>query len=72
MENLKEKLFFWKKLPEEAVLSKKEYMLIGAVIALAGIVVGMMISPRKTQLFGCYNGTTIADSEEETQDQDNE
>lgn len=50
---------FMESLPEEVTCTKKE--VVGKVLigALIGVIVGMMISPRKNQWFGCYNGSTI-------------
>lgn len=63
---------FMESLPEEVTCTKKE--VVGKVLigALIGVIVGMMISPRKNQWFGCYNGSTIPGeqpSEEEEADE---
>ena len=57
-------------------MSKKEFLLVMAVCALGGIVIGMLISPRKSKTLGCYNGDNSGNSgkgedaiEEETMDQ---
>ncbi len=42
-------------------MSKKEFLLTMAVCILGGIVLGMLISPRKAVAMGCYNGNTIGE-----------
>lgn len=47
------------KIPSELRLSKSEFLLTVAVSALLGVIAGMLISPRKTQKFGCENGNNF-------------
>lgn len=47
---------FFKNIPEEIHISKREFLLTVAVCTLGGIVLGMISSPRKTQTFGSNNG----------------
>ena len=43
-------------IPQEVKVSKAEFFLTIAVSALTGVVVGMFLSPRKNQRYGCDNG----------------
>lgn len=56
-------------IPEEFIVRKREFLLTIAVSALAGMVIGMLCSPRKSQQFGCNNGNhsgnVSADGEDE-------
>jgi len=54
-------------LSEEKTMTKKELLLTVAVFALAGIVLGMFLSPRKNTTIGSHNGNNCGnntDSEE--------
>ena len=54
---MKEKWELFKEsLLEEKIMTKKEWLLTLAVFALAGIVVGMFLSPRKNMTIGSHNG----------------
>lgn len=37
--------------------SARELVLSGVVLFLFGMIVGMLVSPRKNQMFGSYNGS---------------
>lgn len=55
---MKEKWELFKiSLTEEKIMSKKEWLLAIAVCALLGIVLGMLISPRKTMTIASHNGS---------------
>jgi hypothetical protein len=56
---------FFKNIPDEMFLSKREFLLTIAVSVLGGIVIGMIGSPRKTQTFGSYNVSGGGNAEEE-------
>ena len=43
-------------LTEDKIMTKKEWLLTIAVFALAGIVLGMLLSPRKNVTIGSNNG----------------
>ena len=55
MKKLKE---FWNTLPNPITISRLDGVLIITISALAGIIVGMICSPRKNAKYGCGNGTT--------------
>lgn len=46
----------WLSLSETVTVTKLDGLLTVAVAALAGIIVGMLCSPRKNVKFGCNNG----------------
>ena len=52
----------WKKrfetLSETITITKLDGSLLLAICGLAGIIIGMLISPRKNAHYGCNNGTT--------------
>ena len=52
-----------KEIPEVFHLSKKEFFLTIAASTLLGVVMGMLISPRKNQRFGCDNGNNYFGSD---------
>ena len=63
-----------KKAWEDTAVNKREMILEFALCALTGVVVGMLVSPRKNQTFGSYNTGAVnnntqplaaADSDEE-------
>ncbi len=71
----------WKKgfesLSETITITKLDGSLLLAICALAGIIIGMLISPRKNAHYGCNNGSTEInnfgnDSEDEMWDADDE
>ena len=54
---MKEKWELFKvSLTEDKIMTKKEWLLTIAVFALAGIVLGMLLSPRKNVTIGSNNG----------------
>ena len=71
---------FWKSLDRRIIVSQRELVLGLAVCALAGIVTGIMLSPKKNVTIGSNNGnnsgngtTVSADAggdEEETEDEE--
>ena len=71
---------FWKSLDRRIIVSQRELVLGLAVCALAGIVTGIMLSPKKNVTIGSNNGnnsgngTTVsadaAGDEEETEDEE--
>lgn len=69
MSKLKE---FFKDISETVTVTKLDGALVVAIAALAGVIVGMLISPRKNTKFGCGNGNTTVhnwnDDEEEWDD----
>ncbi len=58
---------FFKSIPEEIHISRRDFLLTIAVSVLGGIVFGMIGSPRKTQIFGSNNGNgyMLSDDEED-------
>ena len=63
----------WEDTATPITVNKREMILEFALCALTGVVVGMLVSPRKNQTFGSYNTSTVnnaqplaaADSDEE-------
>lgn len=51
---------FYQSLPEPVTISKREGALIVTVSILAGVIVGMLCSPRKNIKAGCGNGNYSA------------
>lgn len=49
---------FFSDMSEMITVSKMDGVLIVTVGVLAGVIVGMLCSPRKNSRFGCGNGTT--------------
>ena len=56
------------KIPEEVKLSKAEFLLTVAVGTLLGLVVGMLISPRKNQRFNWESGNNYMLEEPENEE----
>lgn len=51
---------------KEGNVTGRELVLSGLVLFLAGIVIGMILSPRKVSMLGCNNGNnTVVPAEEE-------
>jgi hypothetical protein len=63
---------FFKSIPEEIHISRRDFLLTIAVSILGGIVVGMICSPRKTQIFGSNNGNgyLLSDDDEDIFEED--
>ena len=59
-----------KNMPEELHVSKVDFLLTVVISAVAGAIIGMLISPRKNMIWGIYgnptynNGKKQKDSEE--------
>lgn len=49
-------------LTETKTMTKKEFLLIAAVCVLLGLVVGMLVSPRKQVTIGSHNGSNNQDN----------
>lgn len=47
---------FWKSLNKEIAVNQRELVLGVAACTLAGMVLGLLTSPRKTVTVGCNNG----------------
>ena len=62
LERIKE---LWDELDAEAVVNKKVLFLELLVCVLAGILLGIMVSPKKRVMIGCYNGDYVAEDEEQ-------
>ena len=54
----------FKEIPSVINLSKVEFFLTIATGTLLGVIVGMLISPRKNQKFGCDNGNNYVETNE--------
>lgn len=66
---MKEKWELFKEsLHEEKTMTKKEWLLTIAVIALAGIVFGMLASPRKNMTIGSHNGNNCGNNTGESEE----
>ena len=59
---------FKESLLEEKTMTKKEWLLTIAVAVLAGIVVGMLTSPRKNVMIASHNGNYTGESKEAISD----
>lgn len=58
---------------ETVSVTKLDGTLIVAIAALSGVIIGMLISPRKNAKYGCGNGTTyITNNGEDDWDWDDE
>jgi len=53
---------FKESLLEEKTMSKKEWLLTITVVALVGIVFGMLASPRKNMTIGSHNGNNCGNN----------
>ena len=62
MERIKE---VWEGLDMGAVVNKRELFLEFLVCARAGILLGILISPKKRVMVGCYNGGCVAEELEQ-------
>ena len=56
----------------EGKYTGRELVLMGVVLFLLGTVIGMFCSPRKNQMFGCYNGTNGANNLDTEADEEDE
>ena len=59
-------------LTESVTITKLDVTLFFLVGTLAGIIVGMLISPRKNARYGCNNGTTEIHNWHEPLEEDEE
>lgn len=60
MENMKEKWQEFQTILEElTTVKRREYLLMLAVCVLSGLVIGMLISPKKRVLIGSNNGNNV-------------
>lgn len=66
MKKLKE---FWESLDDVATVSKRELFLELVSCVLAGLVLGMLFSPKQTKIIGCNNGNNCLDTDADTDDQ---
>lgn len=60
---------FWESLDDVATVSKRELFLELVCCALAGIVLGILFSPKKTMTIGCNNGNSCLDTNADTDEQ---
>ena len=68
MEKWKERL---ETLSETVTVTKLDGTLLLAICGMAGIIIGMLISPRKNARYGCNNGNTeINHFDEDWDDED--
>lgn len=64
---------FFADMTETVSVTKLDGTLIVAIAALSGVIIGMLISPRKNAKYGCGNGTTyITNNGEDDWDWDDE
>ena len=69
----KNKRNFLRIMTETVSVTKLDGTLIVAIAALSGVIIGMLISPRKNAKYGCGNGTTyITNNGEDDWDWDDE
>lgn len=47
---------FWDSLDENAIVNKRELVLGLSTVFLSGMVIGMLVSPRKNMTIGSHNG----------------
>ena len=71
MKKLKE---FWKTMPETVTVTRLDGLLIVTICALAGVIIGMLCSPRKVISIGCGNEANeihgLGDSEDCVEEHD--
>lgn len=67
MKKIKE---FFTDMTETVSVTKLDGALIVAIAALSGVILGMLISPRKNAKYGCGNGTTYITNHGEDDDWD--
>ena len=56
---------FWESLEDLAAVSKRELFLEVVCCLLAGFVLGIVFSPKKTTIIGCNNGNSRWDEDAE-------
>ncbi|MCI7808395.1 hypothetical protein MR626_03780 [bacterium] len=60
---------YWKSLDRNLIVNQRELLLGLTVCALAGVLTGILVSPRKHMTIGSYNGNgTFLPMEEEPED----
>ena len=60
---------YWKSLDRNLVVNQRELLLGLTVCTLAGILTGILVSPRKTTTIGSYNGNgAVPPMEDEPED----
>ena len=57
MKKIKKLKEFWSNSNVEITVNKREMLLEITVCSLAGILIGILFSPKKTSMFGCHNGS---------------
>ena len=71
MKKMKE---FWRTLPETDTVTRLDGILIVTICALAGVIVGMLCSPRKVISIGCGNEANefngMGNSEDQVEESD--
>ncbi len=55
-------------LEEMATIKKREYVLTLAVCILSGLVIGMLVSPRKKIMIGSHNGNNSGNTNKQPQE----
>lgn len=61
---------FVAELPTEVTCTKREIFGTVLIGTLVGVILGMLISPRNTRWFGCYNGNTWNPEAQEEEEAD--
>ncbi len=56
---------FWDSLDTETVVNRKVLFLELLVCVLAGVLAGMIFSPKKRVMIGCYNGDCMVEETEQ-------
>ena len=59
---------FFNEIPKVVNLSKTELLLALSTCTMIGVVIGMFISPRKTQYVGCDNGNNYFGTDDDAED----
>ena len=59
-------------LEEMATIKKREYVLTLAVCVLSGLVIGMLVSPKKRVMIGSNNGNNSGNTGKLPQDSEND
>ncbi len=61
---------FWESLDDMTTILKKEWFLELVACTLAGFVLGIIFSPKKTTIIGCNNGNGHLDAQLDDQIED--
>ena len=67
---MKKMKMLWESLEDMATVSKRELFLELVTCALAGFVLGIIFSPKKTTMIGCNNGNGHLDTDLDEQIED--